>query len=43
MLRDNALAAGILGFLPGESTAGSLVWLLLILGVVGLLVSLFKR
>lgn len=43
MLQDGAVAAGLFSFLPGCTTIGLLVWLLVILGVIGFLVSLFKR
>jgi hypothetical protein len=43
MLQDGAVAAGVLSFLPGDSAAVSLVWLLVIVGLIGPVVSLFKR
>jgi hypothetical protein len=42
MVHDNALVISPLGFSLGCTPVGLLVWLLVLLGVVGLLVSLFK-
>lgn len=39
---DGTLATGLLGLLPGYTALGLLVWLLVLLGVIGFLVSLFK-
>lgn len=42
MVHDNALVIGPLGFALGCTRVGLLVWLLVVLGLVGFLVSLFK-
>jgi hypothetical protein len=42
MVHDNALVIDPLGFSLGCTRVGLLVWLLVVLGLVGFLVSLFK-
>lgn len=42
MLPDGAIMADLFSFLPGYTMIGWLVWLLVILGIIGFLVSLFK-
>jgi hypothetical protein len=42
MAQHSFIEATWLPFFPGYSWAGLLVWLLLVLGLIGFLVSLFK-
>ena len=42
MAQNSFFEAAWLPFLPGYSWAGLLVWLLLLLGLIGFLVSLFQ-
>lgn len=43
MFQDGVITTSLLSFLPGYTTIGLLVWLLVIMGVIGFLVSLLKR
>ena len=43
MLQDGAIANGLLEAFFGHSAVGLIVWILVMLGVIGFLVSLFKR
>ena len=43
MFHEGAATMGFIRFLPGHSAAGAMVWLLVIVGVIGFLVSLFRR
>jgi len=43
MVHDGFFSAAWFPFLPGSSWAGLLVWLLVMVGLIGFLVSLFKR
>jgi len=43
VLQDGAIASGLFNFFPGYTIVGLVVWLLVILGVIGLLFSLFRQ
>jgi hypothetical protein len=43
MIRDAATAAELLSPSPGHTSFGLVVWLLVIAGLIGFLVSLFRR
>jgi hypothetical protein len=42
MTTDGTIMADLLGVLSGYTTIGLLVWVLVLLGLIGFLVSLFK-